>query len=136
MKALLTIVLLIAGSASAQAEWRTEDTVLTSTWLTITYIDYRQTLWMSNGGAWDRRIPVDTTYVPLRLKRQHHVQDRKMTYVETNYFLGEKPSPRDITMWFASTTLMELVLIVVLPSPIRMWFESGLVAGGWWLVSL
>lgn len=93
------LLMIFPGPAAAFDPWMPRDTVLQSAFLTLMWIDYKQTLDISTG-----KYP-DVT--------------------ESNLVLGKQATRREVTRYFALTALAHTALVAVLPKDWRLALQSG-----------
>jgi hypothetical protein len=94
---LLLVLLSWCGGASA-ADWETTDTLLLSSALTMTAVDWAQTRYIA----------------------------RHPEYHEKNPALGSNPSVGKVDRYFGSAMIGTVGLAMLLPSTQRRWFLGGL----------
>jgi hypothetical protein len=94
---LIIIILLICSTSAMAGEyWSNEEIALEVTYITLQFVDYKQT----------------------------HAIAASENYFETNPFLGENPSKGDIDAYFAATTVAHMVIAHALPQKYRRYWQA------------
>jgi hypothetical protein len=94
-------MMLVCGPAHAD-EWTAMDTAFQAAFLSVLYVDYRQTMQM---------------------------QTPEVSWKEYNSFLGDHPTKRDIGQYFAACAVLHTGIALMLPKPYRtvwqvVWFGA------------
>jgi hypothetical protein len=94
---LLALIVFTPTKSLATDKWSTQDKTLQATYLTLKFIDWRQTRTIAKN-------PDD--------------------YYEMNPILGKHPSTTEVDIFFASTAILHSIVTHYLPSKYRPWWQG------------
>jgi hypothetical protein len=94
---LLALIVFTPTNTLAADKWSTQDKTMQATYLTLKFIDWRQTRTIAKN-------PDD--------------------YYEMNPILGRHPSTTEVDIYFATTAILNTVITHYLPSKYRPWWQG------------